>query len=203
MNNPKIFTDYHIPSENPKNYSKYMTDIDEYYHQESMIAEQNIARLKILRPQSIANTIDFYSSITDSENFCSIIVGLVQAAAEEKLVVKSGSDKVENIRKIAYQGLIDTVIAACTAASEGKLEQLIKIKQSTNVDLNDGDYDRRTPLHVSCGAGKLDVVRYLVEVAKVNLNPIDRWGATPLNDCSAWPGLGEYLISKGAKLGKI
>jgi len=29
-------------------------------------------------------------------------VGLVQAAAEEKLVVKSGSDKVENIRKIAY-----------------------------------------------------------------------------------------------------
>ena len=117
--------------------------------------------------------------------------------------MKSGSDKVENIRKIAYQGLIDTVIAACTAASEGKLEQLIKIKQSTNVDLNDGDYDRRTPLHVSCGAGKLDVVRYLVEVAKVNLSPIDRWGATPLNDCSAWPGLGEYMISKGAKLGKI
>jgi len=118
-------------------------------------------------------------------------------------VVKSGSDKVENIRKVAYQGLIDTVIAACTAASEGKLEQLKLIKQKTNLDLNDGDYDRRTPLHVSCGAGKEDVVRYLVEEAKVNVSPIDRWGATPLNDCSAWPGLGEYLISHGAKLGKM
>jgi ankyrin repeat protein len=118
-------------------------------------------------------------------------------------VVKSGTDKVENIRKIAYQGLIDTVIAACTFASEGKLEQLKKVKETTNVNLNDGDYDRRTPLHVSCGAGKEDVVRYLVEEMNVNVNPIDRWGATPLNDCSAWPKLEKYLISKGAKLGKL
>lgn len=95
------------------------------------------------------------------------------------------------------------MIAACTAASEGKLDQLKKIKENTNVDLNDGDYDRRTPLHVSCGAGKFDVVRYLVEDSGVNLNPVDRWGATPLNDCFGWPELREYMLSRGAKLGKI
>jgi len=81
------------------------------------------------------------------------------------------------------------------------LDQLKLIKETTNVDLNDGDYDRRTPLHVSCGAGKIDVVRYLVEVIGVKLNPIDRWGASPLNDCSLWPELRDYMISRGAKLG--
>lgn len=185
------------------NYSQTMNDIDQYYHEQSMLAEKNIARLKVLRPKSIADEIDFYSSVTDTEKFCSNIVGLVQAAAEEKLAAKNNSDKVENVRKVAYQGLIDTVIAACTAASEGKLEELKKIKANTNVDLNNGDYDKRTPLHVSCGAGKENVVRYLVEEAGVNLSPIDRWGASPLNDCMAWPGLGEYLLSRGAKMGKI
>ena len=108
-----------------------------------------------------------------------------------------------SIRKVAYQKFIDTVIAACTAASEGKLNILKKLKDETNVNLNDGDYDRRTPLHVSCGAGKESVVRYLVEEAKVKINPIDRWGATPLNDCWGWPVLREFMQSRGAKLGKI
>ncbi len=179
-----------------------MEDIDQYYHEESMLAEKNIARLKVLQPKSIADEIDFYTSITDTENFCTNIIGLVQAAAEEKVVVKNNSDKVENVRKVAYQGLIDTVIAACTAASEGKLEELKKVKANTNVDLNNGDYDKRTPLHVSCGAGKEDVVRYLIEEMGVDINPVDRWGATPLNDCALWPELAKYLISRGAKLGK-
>jgi hypothetical protein len=106
------------------------------------------------------------------------------------------------VRKAAYQDLIDTVIAACTYASEGKLDDLKRIKETTSVNLNDGDYDRRTPLHVSCGAGNSDVVRYLVDEAGVNLSPVDRWGATPLNDCSAWPELKSFMISRGAKFGK-
>jgi hypothetical protein len=70
------------------------------------------------------------------------------------------------------------------------------------VNLNEGDYDKRTPLHVSCGAGYDDIVRYLVDVEKVILSPVDRWGATPLNDCMAWPKTRDFLLSRGAKLGK-
>ena len=70
------------------------------------------------------------------------------------------------------------------------------------MNLNDGDYDKRTPLHVSCGAGREDVVRYLVDVERVNISPIDRWGATPLNDCNEWPVLREFMKSRGAVFGK-
>lgn len=55
------------------------------------------------------------------------------------------------------------------------------------MDLNLGDYDNRTPLHVACGAAKFEVVRFLLEVARVNPNPVDRWGATPLNDAFNHP----------------
>jgi len=30
------------------------------------------------------------------------------------------------------------------------------------VDLNIGDYDNRTPLHVGTGAGHMDIVKYLI-----------------------------------------
>ena len=55
---------------------------------------------------------------------------------------------------------------------------------------------------MSCGAGHENVVRYLVDVARVNLSPVDRWGATPLNDCYAWPVLRDFMKSRGAVLGK-
>ena len=63
-----------------------------------------------------------------------------------------------------------------------------------------GDYDMRTPLHIAAVSNHLEVVRYLIESCRVNLNPIDRWGVTPLSDAK---NLGnneivKYLLSKGA-----
>jgi hypothetical protein len=55
------------------------------------------------------------------------------------------------------------------------------------VDLNDGDYDKRTPLHVGTGAGHIHIVKFLIEEAKVIVSPIDRWGATPMNDAEPYP----------------
>lgn len=49
------------------------------------------------------------------------------------------------------------------------------------MDLNIGDYDKRTPIHVATGAGHLHIVKYLLEQGVI-VNPVDRWGATPLND---------------------
>ena len=50
------------------------------------------------------------------------------------------------------------------------------------VDLNKGDYDKRTPLHLASAEGHLvDIVRFLLE-NNVTVNPKDRWGNTPLHE---------------------
>jgi glutaminase len=49
------------------------------------------------------------------------------------------------------------------------------------VDLNQGDYDKRTPLHLAVAGGHFDIVQFLIK-KKIFINPVDRWGATPLDD---------------------
>jgi ankyrin repeat protein len=38
----------------------------------------------------------------------------------------------------------------------------LKALAEKGVDLNNGDYDKRTPLHVGTGAGHLEIVKYLI-----------------------------------------
>ena len=88
--------------------------------------------------------------------------------------------------------MIQTVIAACSCAATGDNEGLTRLF-NLDITLNNGDYDRRTPLHLASAAGHYDIVKYLIElkkydpvtksmIAEINLNVADRWGATPLND---------------------
>mmetsp|Transcript_11569 Transcript_11569/g.28010 ORF Transcript_11569/g.28010 Transcript_11569/m.28010 type:complete len:333 (+) Transcript_11569:60-1058(+) len=44
------------------------------------------------------------------------------------------------------------------------------------------DYDKRTALHTAAAGGQQEVVKYLMEDARVRPNPIDRWGYSPLDD---------------------
>ena len=57
------------------------------------------------------------------------------------------------------------IINAC---SEGNIELLQKYLDDKNsggdaIDLNKGDYDRRTPLHLASAEGHLDIVKYLLD----------------------------------------
>eukprot|EP01104_Vermistella_antarctica_P005953 TRINITY_DN16698_c0_g2_i1.p1 TRINITY_DN16698_c0_g2~~TRINITY_DN16698_c0_g2_i1.p1 ORF type:complete len:506 (+),score=125.20 TRINITY_DN16698_c0_g2_i1:38-1519(+) len=68
----------------------------------------------------------------------------------------------------------------CRTASIGTLpgiEQMLKI----GADPNEGDYDKRTPLHIAAAEGKNAIVARLLE-AGANPNAKDRWGFTPLDD---------------------
>jgi len=49
------------------------------------------------------------------------------------------------------------------------------------VDINQGDYDKRTALHLAAGEGHLDVVQFLCKRG-ANVNAEDRWGGKPLDD---------------------
>ena len=48
------------------------------------------------------------------------------------------------------------------------------------VDINAGDYDKRTALHLAAGEGHTDVVQLLCERG-ANVNIEDRWGGRPLD----------------------
>jgi len=56
------------------------------------------------------------------------------------------------------------------------------IKQPADVlDINKGDYDHRTALHLAASEGHIDVVTFLCKRG-ANVNVEDRWGGRPLDD---------------------
>ena len=88
-----------------------------------------------------------------------------------------------------------------TAAVNGDLPSLQHL-EARGVDLNGGDYDRRTALHLAASEGQLEVVRYLL-AREVDVNPLDRWGGTPLDDAHREnrQTVAELLASHGAQPG--
>jgi ankyrin repeat protein len=67
------------------------------------------------------------------------------------------------------------------AASEGDKQEVEALLEFANIDIDEGDYDRRTALHLSCGEGRKEVVELLCQ-AGANPNVEDRWQNRPLDD---------------------
>lgn len=70
-----------------------------------------------------------------------------------------------------------------TAASEGDVDEVKALLEFGNIDLNQGDYDRRTALHLAAGEGRAEVVQLLCEHG-ADVNVKDRWGNRPLDDAN-------------------
>lgn len=93
----------------------------------------------------------------------------------------------------------------CDAAAKQDLE-VIRSMVRKKTDPNGSYRDRRTPLHIAAAQGNLLAVRCLVEQCKADMNPKDRWGATPLDDALRHGGGGgvvyRYLKKKGGTSGR-
>ncbi len=72
------------------------------------------------------------------------------------------------------------VMAVTAAASIGDLDELQRL-YAAGVDLNEGEYDKRTGLHLAASEGHLEAVKFFIE-KNVDINPKDRWGGTPFAD---------------------
>mmetsp|Transcript_9774 Transcript_9774/g.13159 ORF Transcript_9774/g.13159 Transcript_9774/m.13159 type:complete len:705 (-) Transcript_9774:69-2183(-) len=85
-------------------------------------------------------------------------------------------------------------------SSTGDLK-IVKSLVEKGLDVNQADYDLRTPLHLAASNGHADIVEFLVaEGAAVNAE--DRWGGTPLQDSmrEKHDHVSKILRLKGAKL---
>jgi glutaminase len=69
----------------------------------------------------------------------------------------------------------------CMAAQQGDVDYL-KILFNRRVDLNQADYDGRTPLHIAVSERNIEVCKFLINVARVDVNKEDRWKTTPLKE---------------------
>ncbi len=88
------------------------------------------------------------------------------------------------------------------AASEGDIDEVQTLFRLGNIDINEGDYDRRTALHLAAGNGHYHVIDFLCK-SGADVNVVDRWGGKPLDDaqlCGHTDCL-ELLQKFGAKHG--
>jgi glutaminase len=68
---------------------------------------------------------------------------------------------------------------ALWAASKGDIRTLQRL-HGEQYDLEQGDYDQRTPMHLAAAEGHLEVVEYLLQIG---VQPLaDRWGGLPISD---------------------
>lgn len=96
----------------------------------------------------------------------------------DSLLFETGK-KIDPRRK-KYETKVNETMALIFAASSGDLEE-VKRLHAMGTDLNQGDYDNRTALHLAVAEKQTLVIDYLVKNgAKTDCK--DRWGVTPFSD---------------------
>ena len=71
------------------------------------------------------------------------------------------------------------------------------------LQIDQGDYDGRTAIHLAASEGVLPTVTWLIEQGALH-SPVDRWGGTPLDDAvrGRHSEVAEFLRGQGAHAGK-
>ncbi len=116
-----------------------------------------------------------------------------------KYDVLAGESPKRDPRSRQYEANYRDTMSLISSASTGDIHEIQRLVAS-GIDLNASDYDKRTALHLAAAEGHLNVIKYLVD-RKVEVNPRDRWGGTPLGDAQRGQHqeVVEHLLKFGAK----
>ncbi|KAL1521874.1 hypothetical protein AB1Y20_021525 [Prymnesium parvum] len=95
---------------------------------------------------------------------------------------------------------VETAGELCELAKNGSTDNIRSLLKC-GASPNSADYDKRTCLHLAAGEGALHIVSTLID-AKADINPVDRWGNTPLQDAirNGHEDVMELLLKSGGKL---
>ena len=128
--------------------------------------------------------------VSDSVPFVSAVYRAMEVAGEV-----SGDQPRSDMHRIR-DALAPTLM--CSAAASGNVGALAAMV-TAGADINQVEYDGRTPLHLAAAEGHTDVVRYLLDQG-AQLHTEDRWGQTPLAEATRWrhAGVVEMLEERGA-----
>lgn len=87
-----------------------------------------------------------------------------------------------------------------SSASEGNVTRINELLEG-GVSMDSCDYDRRTALHLAATEGHSHVVELMLKRG-ANINPVDRWGDTPLSDARKYAkgAVSKILEQHGARI---
>ncbi|KAK3266380.1 hypothetical protein CYMTET_24986 [Cymbomonas tetramitiformis] len=80
--------------------------------------------------------------------------------------------------------LDDEAGTICSCAAEGATGKM-SLLMECGLDINSGDYDQRTAIHLACAEKQTLSIYHLLNTCMADVNVVDRWGATPLEDALA------------------
>lgn len=94
----------------------------------------------------------------------------------------NGGDDIDRVRKVLdlakKKKHNERVVGMVAAAHKGNLEDVKRALQNSDLTTNDGDYDKRTAIHLAASEGHLEVVKWLVEEGGADIKVRDRFGKT-------------------------
>lgn len=85
-------------------------------------------------------------------------------------------------RRDLYEARLSGAFAFCWAAAQGDVPEMRRLV-ARGVRPTVADYDGRTALHLAASEGQFEALRYLLQLG-IDVNPLDRWGNTPLDDAN-------------------
>ena len=90
----------------------------------------------------------------------------------------SGLEKKKSLTNINKNTKINKIYTYCKNGEHQQLGEILD-ESDSDLDLNEGDYDNRRPLHIAVEEEKIECVQILINKG-ASPNVKDRWGNTPL-----------------------
>jgi len=138
-----------------------------------MIVVPNLLGMAVWSPR-----LDNHGNTVRGIEFCKELVQRFNFHNYDSLIEGVSSKIDPRLRK--NESRMNSLIDLCWAASAGDVYEVQKLL-ARGVNVNDSDYDRRTPLHIAASEGHAAVVDYLLAHG-ASIDSADRWGNTPYDD---------------------